>query len=242
MEAMRNRLSWLFVIVVLSGMAISGFLKELALTESVEIQLTVFAAYFRCALVFVVAVFVVTSVAREFNDKGVELLLALAIPRSVYLLGKLSGFLLLALLPIALFAGLLVFFTSVERSLMWSLTLLCEVWIVSAFALLCVLSFPQVMIALSATMGFYVVSRSISSLLLIANESQSDAWMSQFLVAGLVKVLAIILPHLDRFAASDSLVYALMSGAQIGSLLMQTCLYMVLLISAALFDFHRKNL
>ncbi len=242
LEAMRNRLSWLFLIVVLSGMAVSGFLKELALTESADIQLTVFAAYFRCALVFVVAVFVVTSVARDFNDKGVELLLALAMSRSVYLFGKLFGFLILALLPIVLFSGLLVLFTSVERSLLWSLSLLFEVWIVCAFALLCALSFPQVMIALSATMGFYVMSRSISSLLLIAHESQNDASFSQYVVAGLVRVLSAILPHLDRFAATDSLVYELMSAPQIANLVAQTGLYLTLLISAALFDFHRKNL
>lgn len=242
LEAMRNRLSWLFLIIAFSGIAISGFLKELALTESVEIQLSVLAAFFRCATVFVIAVFVVTSIAREFNDKAVELLLALAMPRSVFLLGKWLGFLLLALLPVFFFSGLLLFFTSFERCLLWSVTLLFEVWIVSTFAFLCVLSFPQVMIALSATMGFYVVSRSISGLVLIANSGAADASISQFFVAGLIQVLSVMLPHLDQFAGADNLLYAAMSGAQLWNLAMQTCLYLLLLMSAALFDFHRKNL
>lgn len=242
LEAKRNRLSWLFVIVVFSGIAISGFLKELALTESVEIQLTVLAAYLRLALVFVMAVFVVTSIAREFNDKGIELLLALAMSRSAYLMGKLMGFFGLACLPIMLFAILLLLFTSFERSLLWCLPLLMEVWIVSAFALLCVISFPQVMVALSATMGFYVLSRSISSILLIATETQTDASVSQFFMGGLVKLLAAVLPHLDQYASTSTLVYDTMSAGNIGNLIIQTFIYLALLIGAALFDFHRKNL
>ena len=50
------------------------------------------AASARMAAVFVLCLYVASSMAREFNDKGVELLLSLDLPRAGYYLGKLVGY------------------------------------------------------------------------------------------------------------------------------------------------------
>jgi hypothetical protein len=51
-------------------------------TESAQVQVSLLAAFFRFAAVFLVATFVVTSLVLEFNDKGLELVLALPLPRA----------------------------------------------------------------------------------------------------------------------------------------------------------------
>ena len=106
LEALRNRLLWLLLVMAAGAVAVSGFLNELALTESRQLQAALLGAVLRLAAVFLVATFVVTSMAREANDKGLELLMALPLPRAVYLFGKLAGFGALALLPALSFGPL----------------------------------------------------------------------------------------------------------------------------------------
>ena len=59
----------------------------------------------RVASVFLVATFVITSMVREASDKGLELLLALPMPRAVYLAGKLAGFGILTVMDIESYAA-----------------------------------------------------------------------------------------------------------------------------------------
>lgn len=99
LEALRNRLPWLLLLMAAAAVAVSGFLNELALTESRQLQAALLGAVLRLAAVFLIATFVITSMAREVHDKGLELLMALPLPRAVYLFGKLAGFGALALLP-----------------------------------------------------------------------------------------------------------------------------------------------
>ena len=110
LEALRNRLLWLLLVMALGAVGVSGFLNELALTESRQLQAALLGAVLRLAAVFLIATFVVTSMVREANDKGLELLMALPLPRAVYLLGKLAGFAALAVLPAVLFGALALFF------------------------------------------------------------------------------------------------------------------------------------
>ncbi|CDG82735.1 ABC transporter permease [Janthinobacterium agaricidamnosum] len=242
LEALRNRLACLFLLVACIAVGLSGFLNELALTESRQMQAALLAALLRFAAVFLIATFVVTSMVREANDKGLELLLALPMPRSSYLLGKLCGFGLLALIPALLFGLLSLFFAPLFQSALWSMSLLCELWIVAAFALLCVLSLSQVMPALAACAGFYLLARSISGLqLLVHAGSGAHSWQQQILSSG-INSLAFLLPRLDGFTRTEWLLYHTGNSAALLDILSQTVIYVALMTSAALFDLYRKNI
>src|SRR5437016_14601909 len=82
LEAVRNRLLWLAVVVAVIAFGLAQFLNQVAITESREIQTALLAAALRVAAVFMVAVFVITSMVRESSDKVTELLLSLPAPRS----------------------------------------------------------------------------------------------------------------------------------------------------------------
>jgi ABC-type transport system involved in multi-copper enzyme maturation permease subunit len=242
LEALRNRLMWLIVVVALIGIGISGFLNALAITESRQIQLALLAAFLRFSAVFLIATFVVTSMVREFNDKGLELVLALPLPRLGYLFGKLAGFALLAVVPTILYGLLTLLFTPPLQTLLWMISLLCELWIVAAFSLLCVLTFNQIMTALSAVMAFYLLARSITALQLMGSSAQADHTASQHVINVVINTVSTLLPHLDQFTRTEWLVYHTGNWAMLLTLIVQSVIFLVLLSGASLFDFYRKNI
>lgn len=241
LEALRNRLLWLLVLIALAAVGLAGFLGDVALTESRQVQASLLAAGLRFAAVFLTVVFVVTSMLREANDKGLELLLALALPRAAYLLGKLCGFAALALLPALLFGALCLFFAPWDQCLLWSASLACELWIAAAFSLLCVLSFNQPLPALAATFGFYLLARAIGGLQLIAHGPFNSHGTSQRLIGAALDVIAAVLPRLDQFTRTEWLVYHGGDAAALASIAIQTAICVALLTAAALFDLYRKS-
>lgn len=242
LEALRNHLSWLFALVAVAGIGISGFLNELALTESREIQLALLASFLRFSAVFLLATFVVTSMVRELNDKGLELMLALPMPRAAYLFGKLAGFAALSVFPAILYGGLTAILAPIDQSMMWTLSLMCECWIVSVFSVLCVLTFSQTMAALSSVMGFYLLARSIGALQLLGSGQLTENTASQRVTNFMVDCLSAVLPHMDTFTRTDWLIYHTGSLAKLGGLFGQSAIYLALLSGAALFDLYRKNI
>ncbi|MEO7496794.1 MAG: ABC transporter permease [Massilia sp.] len=235
LEARRSRLPWLLAALGALALAASAFLRELALTESVQLQAALLAAALRLAAAALVAGFVVTSMQREANDKGDQLLLALALPRAAWLLGRLLGFALAALAPALLAGALCALFAPPAQALLWAVSLLWELWIVAAFSLLCALGLSQPLPALAASAGFYVLARAIGALQLLGHAGAPREGPFRLLDA-----IALILPRLDRFSRTDWLVYHSGSGADLAPLLVQTALCIALVTAAALVDLYRK--
>lgn len=231
-EAWSTRLPWLLGGLTLAALGAGGFVGAVALTETRQTQTAVLAALLRLCAVFLVAAFAATSIAREQADKGQELLLALPVPRAAYLLGKLAGLGAVALGPALLFGALALAAAPPPAALAWSVSLLCELWIVAAFALLAALGLSSVMASLSATLAFYLLARAIAGFQMLAQERGGSA---------VLDLIARLLPHLDRFTRADWLVYGDAGAAQLGSVAAQTALYLPLLAALALADLYRKD-
>src|SRR5260370_29453156 len=92
LEARRGGLPWLAAGSIALGLALAAFLSQVALTESRALQVAVVAALLRACAAFLIAAQVASSVLREINDKGLELMLSLPLPRSAHYLGRLAGF------------------------------------------------------------------------------------------------------------------------------------------------------
>ena len=242
LEALRNRLFWLALILVAAGLGFTQFLQQVAITESNQIQVALFAALVRVGAVFMLASFVVTSMVREFNDKVMELILSRPIPRSSYFLGKFAGYAVVALGLALVFSLPLALFAPAARVALWGLSLACELLIVTSVSLFCVLSLTQVISALAAFTGFYVLARSIGALQIIAANPLSDSVvLSQQFLNLAVDAIAFLLPGLDRMTQTDWLIYGGPTPAEIIGLVAQTVVYLLLLCGAALFDLQRKN-
>ena len=130
LEARRTRLPLLLAAALALMLALAFFVSELAVIESTRLQTSFYAAGARFAAVFMVSAHVLGSITREFNDKGIDALLALDLPRSHYILGKLGGFLAIAAVVALITCVPLLLQTSAVAVLQWSVALALELELV----------------------------------------------------------------------------------------------------------------
>ena len=243
LEAARSRLAWLIAGYTIAGCALALFAGELAVTEAQGFRSGLLSAWLRSCAVFTISLFVITSMVRELQDKGLELMLSMPVARGTYYAGKLAGFAGVSVLPTLACVPALAWFAPPAQVALWTVSLGLELLIVIAMSLLCVLTFSQATWALSTVIGFYVLSRTMAALQLMAQGSPAAGpSVVQQITGTLVDALAFVLPDLDRFTESDWLVYGAGTIADLGFAAMQTLVYVTLLCAAALFDLYRKAL
>lgn len=236
-EARRNGLAWVFATAVLVALGAALFAGTLALTETREMRAAIGAPVLRLAAVFIVAGFVASSIAREKDDRVRDVLLALPISRAQFAWARLAGFIAVALIIALLCGAAALAFAAPARVLPWALTLACELAIVAAFAQFAATGLSNVVAALAATIGFYVLARIATGLQLLGQ----DGARSRAESFGADAVSALV-PHLDRFARSEWLAYGGASAADAGAALLQAIIYVVLLAAACALDLQRREI
>ena len=243
LEAAHARLPRLVLLILLTAFAGSLFLGEVAITESARIRTAFLAAALRPAGVFVLSLFVIASLVREFNEKGQELVLSLDLPRASYVLGKLAGFAAIAVPLAAALCLPLAALAPVGQVALWGASLLCELWIMAALSLFCVLAFSQTMPAVGFAAAFYLLARSIAAIRLIGHSETMNADSPvQQLAVNTVDAIATLLPQLDSYTQTAWLVDHSGTWQQLLPIAAQTFIFMGLLASGALFDLYRRNL
>src|SRR2546428_1220883 len=240
-EAVRNRLLWLAAVVIVAAFGFAQFLNQVAITESREIQAALLAALLRVAAVFIVVTFVITSMVRESSDKVTELMLSLPAPRAIYFFGKFAGYAAVALILALLCALPLALFAHPGGLAIWAASLLCELLIVTAMSLFCMLSLTQVVPAFAAVAGFYLLSRSMAAMQIIAGAPLQDPGLTDRVVNALVELIALLLPALDGMTQTTWLLGSAPGVSALGPVAGQPAIYLVLICSSALFDLYRKN-
>jgi ABC-type transport system involved in multi-copper enzyme maturation permease subunit len=242
LEAARTRFAVIALTVIVVALAGSLFVAEIAVTERARFQMAFYAASVRFAAVFVAVLYATASVSREFQDKGLEVALALDLPRSHYVLGKLAGFMAIgsafamaAALPLTVFAGF-------EAAAQWGLSLACELAIVAAMSLFGAVTFNALMPAASLVMAFYVLARGLSAIRMIsANPVAGGEALSHHVLSGFVETLAWIVPALDKWTHTSWLVDRPALWSTVTSLAGQSLAFVTVVAAAAVFDMHRKN-
>ncbi len=241
-EAVRNRLFILTLVGLLCVLGLTEFVGELAITEASNIQAILIGAGMRLFAVATVALFVITSMVREFNDKGFELIASLPVSRASYYFGKFLGFFLLSLVIAVATSLLLLIYSPALSASLWLFSLICELAIVISLSLLCLFTFSNVTVAFMVVICFYILSRSIYTIQLISNSPIMEFYtFSQQFLRLVTDIIAFLLPGLHAFTKSEWLVYGVHWG-DIRPIIIQTVIYLVLLCAAGLFDLYRKNL
>ncbi|MRV72738.1 ABC transporter permease [Duganella sp. FT92W] len=242
LEAWRGRLPWVMAALGAAALGIAGFARLLALAEGDALYTALLGALLRLACAGAIAAFAVLSVMRETLGRGMQMLMAMALPRSAYVAGKFAGLALLAV-PMALASGvLLAVCAAPQQTVLWTVSLLCELWLAAGFGLLCALALAHPLPALAAATAFYLLARMGAALHLAAQHSlQPDNTLRHWLVLGF-DAIATLLPRLDLYTRASWLIYGDATWATVASIGGQTALYLALLGAAALFDLRRKEL
>lgn len=240
-EARRGGLPWLALGGLVAALALAAFVSALAITESRSLQVAVLAAVLRASAVFFIAVQVAASTLREINDKGMELMLSLPLPRSTHYLGRLAGHTACAAALVVAFSAALLPWAPAGAVALWGVSLACEAALVAAAALFFAVTLAQIVPAIAATASLYLLARSIAAIQAIAHGPLAgDSDLSR-LAALMVDGVALLLPRLDAATRTEWLLYGLPSAGAYALALGGLALYVVLLAAAGLFDFHRRN-
>jgi len=240
-EARRGALPWLAVAGVLLGLALAAFLSQVALTESLALQLAIVGALGRACAVFLVAAHVATSVLREMNDKCLELMLSLPLPRSSQYLGRLAGFAACGAGLAVLFAAPLLLWATPGAVALWALSLALECALMAAAALFFAVALGQLVAALAASAGLYLLARSIASIQAIAASPLAEDSAAHEIARWAVEGVALLLPRLEAVTRTEWLLYGVPESRAYLLALGGLVVYGALLAAAGLFDFQRES-
>ena len=241
LEALRSGLPRLAAAGIVVAAALAAFLSQVAVTESRALQVAVIASLMRAGVVFLVVAHVATSTLREINDKGLELMLALPLPRAALYLGRLAGYAaggailaLVVCLPLLLWAPPAAVF-------LWGVSLAFEAAFAAAAALFFSMTLAQLVAAMASTLGLYLLARSIDVLQAIAAGPLAEASGAAQVQRMAMDGVALLVPHLGGMTRSEWLIYGLPPGpAYLGGVAL-LALYAGLLSAAGLFDFQRRS-
>ncbi|MGH8708810.1 MAG: ABC transporter permease subunit [Burkholderiales bacterium] len=242
LEARRSGLPWLVLGLLAAALGLAAFLSQVALTEGRELQAALAAALLRAGAAFLLAAHVAASVVREANDKVLELALALPLSRTQYYVGKLAGYGILGLGMAAAFALPMLLWATPAGAALWGASLAAELLLVCAASLFFAVSLANVVPAIAATAGLYLLARSIAAIQLLSRGPLAEQTWAQSIARGAVDAVALLLPRLDAATRSDWLLYAPPAPGEYGAAVGALILYAVVLCAAGLFDFHRRNL
>lgn len=242
LEARRSGLPWLVGASLVAALGLAAFLSQVALTESIALQVTFAAALLRGCAVFLVASHVAASTLREVDDKGLELMLTLPVSRSAHYAGRLSGYVALCALVSLCFAVPLLLWSAPATVVLWAVSLAFETALVAAAALFFSMALVQPVSAIAATAGLYLLARAIGAIHAIAASPLTEPTLMHRVAQWSVDAVVLLLPRLDAATRSDWLVYGAPPATQYLTTLLGLALYAALLLVAGLFDFHRRNL
>ncbi|MEO5363109.1 MAG: ABC transporter permease [Magnetococcus sp. DMHC-8] len=243
LEGARHRLFWILPGLVLVGLSLAGFAGSLALTEAGPLRGALLGAFLRLTGVILTAVYVLHSQSREYQDKGLELIFALPLTRTAYLLGKLAGYAVLVSCMVTVFAGVLLFFADPMPVVVWGVSLLMELWLVVAFSLLVQWTIHALPAAFLLVLLFYLLARILADLQWVGQGVLMPQgglyWQA---VNTTLAAIAWVLPSLDRFTRSEWLAYGSGGWDDLLFVLAQGSGYLLLLTGASLVDLYRKSL
>ncbi len=242
LEARRGGLPWLVAASVVVGIALAAFLSQVAVTESLRLQAAIVAALLRASAVFLIAAQVASSTLREINDKALELMLALPVSRSTQYLGRLAGFTACAFVVAAVFCTPLAIWAPIGPVALWGLSLGLECTLVAAAALFFAMTLAQLVPAIAATAGLYLLGRSIAAIQAIAGGPLAEPSLAHEAARWAVDLVALLLPRLDAVTRTEWLLYGPSTTTGVLWALGGLLVYTALVVAAGLFDFHRRNL
>lgn len=243
------RRDWLYVgLIALLAIAtgVSSLLGSTAAMEKIHMTIVSVAGSARMISVIGLILFVCFYIKRSFENKEVQFILAKPISRSTYFISLWLGFSIIALSIVTLLGGLLSIFTVAKTYyiFIWSLSLLCEMMIVIAFAALSTLILQSAVISIMASFGFYFISRMMGFFVLTVTMPTTASAYTHWtgFVNALLKILSTLFPRLDLFAQTDWLIYGYekaVSGLSLS--LIQAAIFVPLMLFIAFYDFNKKQ-
>lgn len=243
LDAQRGSLHWIYICAASVATTVGWFLAQLGVTEKLDIQLVTTASTLRITFVFITAIWVCAHIIREKQDQSIHLLLTLSLRRREFTFGKLLAMGVISLIAAVMAAIPLAVIQFDRHLIMWAGSLCMELWLVAGCAFLCAVGMKNVTQSLATVIAFYLLSRSISAMVLMADTMAAVSSNGpDTIIAWFVNAIAYLLPPLDQFTNSAWLIHHSISAVTWMTLLVQALVYTLFISVLTIWDFERKQL
>ena len=238
---------WLFiglVMLVAAAYGMSVFTGSTALVEQAHMSIAYFAGSSRIVLMVGLIVFVCFHVRRLFDNREIESMLSKPISRGQFVVAYWFGFVILAVIatvPVVIIMETI--YTPNHMGLLyWVSSLLLELALVLAFAVVAALMLSSAVSAVMASFAFYFVSRLMGFFVAaLAQPSGLESGVASRIMAMILKAISSIVPRLDLYAKSNWLIYGIEGQMDLWIFQIQSVVFIALLLAMAVFDFKRKQ-
>lgn len=244
LTATRDRLFFALLLGIVAAAYISSVLGSTAMLETQQMTLSFTAASARVIIMIGLIVFIGFHMRNAFDAREIDVLLSRPISRTSLVISYWLGFIavgtLLVIPTLAVIAYLGILNTS--GYLLWSLSLVLETWLVVTIALFAALTIRSGVGTVLASMAIYTISRMMGFFIATTKtgvlfETEQVNLVSKWTMTA----ISTVVPRLDLFAKSQWLIYGPKSYDDLWLFLMQSGVFIPLLLIAAIIDFKRKQ-
>ncbi|MFT6105977.1 MAG: hypothetical protein ACJATL_000191 [Rickettsiales bacterium] len=244
LTAIRDRLYVGLFITLLTAFGISSVLGSASLVEQAQTTISYVAGSSRTIFMVGMILFVCFYVRKTFENREVEFVLSKSISRHSFIFAYLLGFVLVALIVIIPLSALLFFMkANVVGLIYWVTSLILESIIIITFSLLSALILRSAVSSVIASLGFYIISRMMGFFVLSVKipQSLSDFVTLDRILNSVLKIISVAFPRLDLYGKSEWLIYGAVNMTDVYIILVQSIIYIPLMIFMAFYDFNRKQ-
>lgn len=239
---------WLFagiIFAIIAAIFFSNFLGSTVMIEQNEMKAAFISATTRIVLIVGMIVFICFNVRRSFENKEIDLMLSRPISRGEFIFSYWFGFSAIGVIIISIIAVYIGFFIKGFNTTgfsYWVFSLIFEMLIVVAFAIFSSVILVSSVSSVLLCFGFYIVSRMVGFFNFVLEKSGGDYTSLDWYSRKVIWVASYLMPRLDLFSKSDWLIYGIdFSSSQHLIPIIQSIIYIPLLLSFAAIDFKRKQ-
>jgi ABC-type transport system involved in multi-copper enzyme maturation permease subunit len=239
---------WLYIglLIILSGaFGISSLIGQTALSEEIPMQTVYFASTARIITICGMILFICFHIKRSFENKEIQFILSKPISRYKFIIAYWISFNIISLLLITPIVLTISIFSSANLASLsfWTLSLILELLLISTFAIVSSFILESAVSSVLATFSFYLLARMMGFFVYAVAIPKTTAEISSFIGfnKSLLKFLSVLFPRLDLFTKSDWLLYGIQNYGELNLILIQSLIYIPLMLSIAFFDFKRKQ-
>lgn len=247
LTASRDMLSLSLIAVLGITYGLGVFIGGASLSEEKQTAYVIFAGLTRLTLALGMIVFVCFHVRRAFENREIEAFLSKKISRASFMFGYWVGFALLPVIPVC-FAGIAIAASGgdIAGTALWAASLLAEQWIIIGFATAAAFILSSTAAATLACAVFYMISRLFGFFVAVIRDRMEQGYGFSKNIEGYSEQalhgISMLLPRLDLYAKTHWLVYGLDNQHEaLYFFIIQSFIYVPLLLCMALYDFRRRQ-
>lgn len=244
LTATRDRLFIGLLVGILLAAYISSVLGSTAMLETEQMTIAFTAASARVIIAVGVIVFIGFHMRNAFDAREIDVLLSRPISRTTLVLSYWVGFAAVASCLVIPTIALMAIIGTLNHTgfLLWAVSLLLESWLIVSIALFAALTIKSGVGTVLSSLAIYVLSRMMGFFLATTNSASLFREHQVNLAAQwLMRVIAMVVPRLDFYAKSQWLIYGAKSYEELHLFLLQSVIFIPLLIAASVIDFKRKQ-